>query len=217
MSQVESLNLPLLVRRVGQARPGSRRAQFARCVRVGVTVLGWLALAGCIRREPAADVVIINFNEPESLDPAIVTGIPEMRITRALFEGLLRLDAKAAEPVPGLAEKWDISPDGKRYTFYLRTNLAWSTGRSLTTSDVVYSWMRALSPATAGDYAGEFFYIKNAEAYYNGKVKNPGEVGIQALDAQRLQVDLEQPVAFFFELCALPAFAVVLREAIENW
>src|SRR5881628_1255913 len=131
-----------------------------------------LPLPACFHREPAPDLVIINGNEPESLDPAIVVGISEMRITRSLFEGLMRIDPKTAEAVPGLAERWEVSPDGKTYTFYLRTNAAWSTGEPITTADVVYSWMRALSPATAGDYAGQLFYIKNAEDYYTGKLKD---------------------------------------------
>src|SRR5438128_1259951 len=88
-----------------------------------------LLLTGCLRPDPPADLVIINGTEPESLDPAIIVGIPEMRLTKALFEGLVRLDPKEAKPIPALAERWDVSPDGKVYTFYLRTNAAWSTGQ----------------------------------------------------------------------------------------
>ena len=88
-----------------------------------------LTLTGC-HREPPADLVIINGNEPESLDPAIVTGVSEMRLTKALFEGLVRLDGKNGRPVPGLAERWDVSPGGNIYTFYLRTNAVWSTSTS---------------------------------------------------------------------------------------
>ena len=102
--------------------------------------------SGCIRREPPADVTIINNAEPESLDPAIITGQPELRIVIGLFEGLTRLDPKTARPIPGLAESWEISPDGCTYTFHLRTNLVWSTGEPITADDVVYSWMRALEP-----------------------------------------------------------------------
>src|SRR5438445_1590142 len=91
-----------------------------------------LLFTGCFRREAPADLVIVNGNEPESLDPAIVTGVSEMRITKALFEGLLRLNERTALPEPGLAERWDISGDGTVYTFYLRTNLAWSTGEPIT-------------------------------------------------------------------------------------
>lgn len=175
-----------------------------------------LLLTGCFRHEPTADLVIVNFNEPESLDPAIIVGISEMRICKALFEGLLRLDPKKAEPTPGLAERWEHSPDGLIYTFYLRTNAAWSTGEPITSADVLYSWFRALSPATAGDYAGQLFYIKNAEAYYTGKIKDPAQVGIHALDPYRVQVELDRPVPFLLDLCTFPTLAVVPRQAIEK-
>src|SRR5512138_78963 len=94
--------------------------------------LSLLFLTACVRTEPPADLVIVNGNEPESLDPAIVTGISEMRITKAMFEGLLRLDPREARPTPGLAERWEVSPDQTRYTFYLRSNLVWSTGEPIT-------------------------------------------------------------------------------------
>src|ERR1035437_1250556 len=86
-----------------------------------------LALAaGCSRREPPADITIINGAEPESLDPAIITGQPEFRIVIGMFEGLTRLDPKTAHAIPGLAQSWEMSPDGLTYTFHLRTNLLWS-------------------------------------------------------------------------------------------
>src|SRR6478735_238447 len=131
-----------------------------------------LLTAGCFRPEPPADITICNANEPESLDPHIVTGISEMRITKALFDGLTRLEPTNAAPVPAIAERWEISPDGRTYTFFLRTNANWSTGELITSDDVVWSWFRALSPATAGDYAGQLFYIKGAEDWYNGKITN---------------------------------------------
>jgi oligopeptide transport system substrate-binding protein len=182
----------------------------------------WTCLASlllstaCLPHERAADIVIINGNEPESLDPAIVTGISEMRLTKALFEGLLRLDGKNARPEPGLAERWEVSPDGTVYTFYLRSNAVWSTGEPITTEDFLYSWFRALSPATAADYAGQLFYIKNAEPYYLGQIKDPAQVGIRALDARRLQVELNGPLAFFPDLCCFPTLAVVPRKMIDK-
>src|SRR5882724_10509604 len=182
----------------------------------GSLVAASLSLTGCFRPETPAGLVIINFNDPESLDPAVVVGISEMRITKALFEGLLRLDPKTAEPVPGLAERWDVSAEGRVYTFYLRTNAAWSTGEPITSEDVLYSWLRAMRPATAGDYAGQLFYIKNGEGYYNGKIKDPSGVGIHALNTRTVQVELEQPVAFFLDLCTFPTLAVVPRQTIAK-
>jgi oligopeptide transport system substrate-binding protein len=173
-------------------------------------------LAGC-RPEQQADLVIVNGNEPESLDPAIVTAVPDMRIVKALFEGLTRLDGKTGRPVPGLADRWELSPDGRVYTFHLRTDAKWSTGEPITATDVIYSWLRALSPTTASDYAGQLFYIKNAEAFYNGKLSSSSEVGVHALDAHTIQVELDFPLAFFLDLCCYPTLAVVPRQAIETF
>ena len=87
-----------------RARRIFSRARF--CFGMGGVFLlcGVLLLSGCVRREPPADITIINGGEPESLDPAIITGQVEMRIVQGLFEGLTRLDPKTARPIPGLAE-----------------------------------------------------------------------------------------------------------------
>ena len=82
---------------------------------------------GCSRYE-RADLVIVNGPEPESLDPAIITGQADGRIALTIFEGLTRYNETNATPLPGLAERWDISPDGRVYTFHIRTNALWSTG-----------------------------------------------------------------------------------------
>lgn len=172
-------------------------------------------LSGC-RREPRADLVILNSAEPESLDPAIVTGQPDLRVVGALFEGLARNDPKTGGPIPGWAERWDISADGKTYTFHLRTNAQWSTGEPIEAADFVYSWRRALDPATAADYASQLFPIKGAAAFNRGLVRDPSQVAVQALDARTLRVELVRPTAFFLDLCAFPTLAVVPRQAIEK-
>ena len=63
-------------------------------------------ISGCARKEPPADVTIINGNEPESLDPHIVTGVSELRLVKALFDGLVKLEPTNAAPVPALAASW---------------------------------------------------------------------------------------------------------------
>jgi oligopeptide transport system substrate-binding protein len=181
------------------------------------TFCGLVALLSACHPSPPADLTIINGNEPETLDPAIVTAVPDMRVAKALFEGLLRIDGKTGRPVPGWAERWDVSPDGKVYTFHLRQNAAWSTGQPITSADVVYSWRRALDPATASDYAGQLFYVKNAEAFYNRKLTDAAQLGIQALDIHTLQVELNSPLAFFLDLCCFPTLAIVPQHAIEKY
>jgi oligopeptide transport system substrate-binding protein len=180
--------------------------------------LGLLLSAGaCSRHEPPADVTILNGAEPESLDPAIITGQPDSRVVLGLFEGLTRPDAKTARPIPGLAERWEISPDGKIYTFHLRTNLVWSTGEPIRADDVVYSWIRVLRPETASDYAGQLYYLKNGRGFNEGKIKDASLVGVHALDPFTIRVELEHPTAFFLDLCAFQTLNVVPRQTIGKY
>lgn len=174
-------------------------------------------LGGCSRAEPRADLTIINSVEPESLDPAIIVAQPDMRVVQGLFEGLTRLEPVQASAVPGLAARWDVSTNGLTYTFHLRTNLMWSTGGPITADDVVYSWIRALAPETASRYAGQLYYIQNAEAFNTGRLKDATQVGVHALDPLTVRVDLAAPTAFFLDLCAFPTLAVVPRQAIEAY
>lgn len=176
----------------------------------------WLVLAGCGGAEQKADVVIINGANPQTLDPALATGIEDLRIVSALFEGLTRLDPKTAAPIPGLAEKWEMSPDGLTYTFHLRTNLWWSQGVPITADDVIYSWRRALDPNTASEYAGQLFYLTNAEAFATGKLQDFSQVGVRAPDMRTVKVKLNHPTAFFLDLCAFQTLAVVPRQVIEK-
>jgi oligopeptide transport system substrate-binding protein len=188
-----------------------RRARFLFCLSLVAGILG------CSHREPPADVTIINSLEPESLDPAIITAQADQRIVLGIFEGLTRLEPVAARAVPGLAERWDISPDGKTYTFHLRTNLMWSTGEPITADDVVYSWIRELNPATASDYAGQLYYVKNGEDFNTGKITNSSLVGVHVLDNFTVRVELNHPTLFFLDICAMPLTCVVPRQTIEKY
>lgn len=190
-----------------------RRLPFQLILSVALLILG---APGCSRRQAAADLVIINGIESGTLDPALATSIEELRVVMSLFEGLTRTDPVTGGPIPGLAERWDISDDRKTYTFHLRTNAHWSTGQAITADDVAYSWKRVLSPETGADYAGQFFYIRNAEAFFNGKLKDPDKLGFRAVDPFTFRVELNNPTAFFLDLCAFQTLAVVPRWLIEK-
>jgi oligopeptide transport system substrate-binding protein len=111
-----------------------------------------------------ADLRFNNQTEPKTLDPQRMTGQPEMRLASALFEGLARRDAKTMRPAPGVARSWEISPDGKRYTFHLRDDAKWTDGHPVTASDFVYAWKRLLDPKIASEYAYIIFPVRYAEA-----------------------------------------------------
>ncbi len=184
--------------------------------RIAPLCLTLAVLAGCARQEPRADLVIANGAEPGSLDPATSKGLEELRIVMAMWEGLMRMDPKTALPIPGLAERHEISPDGKVYTFHLRANARWSTGGRITAHDFVYSWLRVLNPLTASEYAGQLFYVKNAEAYFNRTITDANEVGVRAVDDLTLRVELTNPTPFFLGLCAFQTLSVVPREVVEK-
>ena len=175
-----------------------------------------LGQAGCFQQHEPADFVIINGPDPESLDPAIITSQSDGRIVSALFEGLTRFNAVTAQAEPALAKRWDISGDGLVYTFHLRDDLQWSNGEPITTHDVVYSWRRAVNPATASDYAGMLYYVKNAEAINSGELTDLSRLGVRAVDDQTVRVELAAPTPFFIELCAFWTLAVVPETAIAR-
>ncbi len=179
------------------------------------TLLVMLSLCGCSFQEPA-ELMIINGAEPESLDPAIVTGQPDIRAASALFVGLTSPNPVTGRPEACLAESWEISPDAKTYTFHLRPGILWSTGEPITAQDFFYSWTRVLDPATASPYASVLFPVLNAEEFNAGTIKDVSLLGLKILDSATFQVQLRLPTAYFLDLCAMPTLAVVPSFAIQN-
>jgi oligopeptide transport system substrate-binding protein len=112
-----------------------------------------------------ADFTFVNGAEPKTLDPHLATGEPEHRIMEALFEGLARLDSRSLEPAPGVAQAWDVAPDGKTYTFHLRHDARWSDGHPVTASDFTYAWRRLQTPELGAEYAYIMHMVRYAEAF----------------------------------------------------
>jgi oligopeptide transport system substrate-binding protein len=180
-------------------------------------VLIWLlaTLAGCRRAMDRADLVFINGAEPELLDPVFSTAQATGRVLYALLEGLTAFD-QFGKPQPAVAERWDISPDGRVYTFHLRKNALWSNGDAVTAHDFVYSWRRTLAPESAAEYAYQLHYLLGARAFNEGKSKDFSEVGVKALDDYKLEVTLEHPTPFFLDLCAFATLLPVHRATVEK-
>jgi oligopeptide transport system substrate-binding protein len=140
---------------------------------------------------------IAQRNEPATLDPQRATLPDEFFIIRALSEGLLTPNPDGGTPLPGVAEKWEVSPDGLTYTFHLRTDAKWSNGDPVTARDFARSIQRALTPATAAPKAALFFTIRNATEHYRGIADVPARLGIDAPDPHTLVLMLTQPDADF--------------------
>jgi oligopeptide transport system substrate-binding protein len=157
-----------------------------------------------------------NGSEPQGLDPHVVTGVPENKLIRALFEGLAVKNPYTLEPEPGVARSWDISDDGKIVTFHINPEARWSNGDPVTAHDYVWSWDRALNPAMGNLYAYMLFPIINAEAYAKGEITDFSEVGVKALDDLTLQVTLSAPTPYFLQLMDHYSTFAVHRATIEK-
>ncbi len=177
-------------------------------------------LGGCGRPPRRADLVVLNGAEPESLDPAIITGQPEGRLVYALFEGLTSLNA-AGLIKPGVAESWDTSGDKRTYTFHLRHNARWTNGDPVTAADFVNSWRRALAPETASEYSYQLYYVRNGRPFNEGTLKDFSQVGVHAEDTWTLRVELENPTPFFLDLCSfstlLPVHIPTVEKEGDQW
>jgi oligopeptide transport system substrate-binding protein len=173
-------------------------------------VLCLLALilhAGCGRRETRVEFgnreqVLYKGNgtEPAELDPQIVTGVTEHHTIMALLEGLVTEDPVDLHPVPGVAERWDISADGRIYTFHLRKDAKWSNGDPVTAQDFLESYKRILTGSLASEYAYMHFVVTNAEAYNQGKITDFSQVGYKAQDDHTFQITLTEATPYFLSL-----------------
>jgi len=145
-------------------------------------------------------LLLSNGTEPEDLDPHLVTGVPEHNIISALIEGLVSEDPKDLHPIPGIAERWEISEDGKKYTFFLRPDALWSNGEPVTAHDFHKSFERMLTPSMGSEYAYMLYSMKNAEAFNTSKIKDFSKVGSRVVDQRVLEITLENATPYFLSL-----------------
>ena len=145
-------------------------------------------------------------SEPETLDPAKWEGSAGS-IIGELFSGLVQLDSNL-QPIPDLADHWEVSSDGVVYTFYLRKDVIFHNGKPFTAQDVVFSWNRAVNPDTES----------NTAATYLGDIVGVSEVihgeasqisGLRIIDDYTVEVTLDSPKAYFLSKLSYPTSWIV--------
>ena len=115
-----------------------------------------------------------NGAEPQSLDPHLATSVSAHHIMSSLLEGLMAEHPETLEPVPGVAESWEISEDRKTYTFTLRKDAKWSNGDDVKASDFVYSYRRILNQELGAQYGYMVQALKNGKLFNAGKKCSSG-------------------------------------------
>lgn len=196
-------------------------------------VLLVLLLAGCTRSAPTglavASVSTARINAlhlqrhltqaPRTLDPSLNEDVSGYTVIDDLFEGLVRLDA-AGNIVPGIAERWESSPDGLLWRFHLRPQASWSNGQPVTAPDFIYSWRRVVDPATGSVNAQQLTPIAGASQIIHDGA-SPASLAAVALDAHTLEVRLAAPTPYFLYLLTncwlMPLHEAALREHGAKW
>ena len=182
------------------------------------------ALCGCSRSPTApppagaargAAILLRGLgSEPDSLDPQKARADEAQRVLRDICEGLTTLD-KSGGVAPGIAESWQISPDGKTYTFTLRHGARWSNGQPVVGADFVAGLRRLVDPETASQYAQVVDVIENAGDIVAGR-KHPESLGVSAPDPYTVIVKLRSPAPYLPTLLSHPSTCPVNPVALVN-
>ncbi|MGL1084940.1 ABC transporter substrate-binding protein [Vibrio vulnificus] len=157
-----------------------------------------------------------NGTEVATIDPHKSQGVPESHVIRDLLEGLVNQDADG-NTIPGVATSWETT-DNKTFTFHLRKDAKWSNGDPVTAQDFVYSWQRAVDPATASPYSWymEYTKMKNAKGIVAGK-KDKSELGVKAADDYTLVIELETAVPYFVMMTGHTTMKPVHKATVEKF
>ena len=194
----------------------------------------WLCAVACTRTPSVdsalrANAAILAENPPsdrsfafagggmEFLDPAKVAETAGHHLMMNIFEGLFVYNRGDGPPVPAMATGREVSADGKIWRIHLRNGITWSDGVPITAADFVWSWQRVLDPKTASRSAQLLWFLKGGKAFNEGADSDPSHVGVRALDALTVEVELENPTPFFDHLlCEMP-FVPTPRHAVERF
>jgi len=174
------------------------------------------ALPGGLAADRSESVLRLgNGPEPETLDPHRAEGVSTANILRDLYEGLTSVSPDG-KPVAAAAASWEVDAEGRVYTFHLRPQARWSNGDALTAEDFAGGLRRSVDPATGSRYAQLLSPIDNADAVSAGRMP-PERLGVEAVDAQTLRIQLHDPAPYFPALLAHPACFPVHRPSLRRY
>ncbi len=189
-----------------------------------VTMAGAL-LAGCSSNSgsnagaagSSSNTVVVAFDaDLNTMDYQVATDGNSFIMQSMGISGLAELDAKG-NAVEDLAESWDVSEDGKTYTFHLRDGIKWSNGEPVTAADFVFGWQRLVDPELASEYnfIMDTIGVVNAAEVIAGE-KPVTDLGVEAVDEKTFVVHLNQPSGFLLGLMAFPSFFPVNQKFFEE-
>ncbi len=177
-----------------------------------IILLGGL-LAGCALEQEATTLNLYGI-DPITLDPAVSGEALSHEYILQMFGGLVKLDDNLV-PAPDIAERWEVSADGKTYTFYLRKDVEFHDGLKVKAGDFKYSWERACAPTTgsltAATYLGDIVGVAEVLAGQAREIS-----GVRVIDDYALQVTIDAPKSYFLSKLTYPTAFVVDKANVEK-
>jgi peptide/nickel transport system substrate-binding protein/oligopeptide transport system substrate-binding protein len=141
----------------------------------------------------------------------------EAQVFTGIYEGLFSYHPVTLEPVPALAERWELSEDKKQWTFTIRRNARFYNGDPVKAEDFRAAWLSSLEPARESPYSSLFDVIEGARDYRNGVTDDPNSVGILAPDDRTLIVKLNSPAAFFPAMLCHHSFSPLHNSMLDGF
>jgi oligopeptide transport system substrate-binding protein len=187
---------------------------------LSASMMGVCGLLGSVGQSSSSGSEILNLADidPTTLDPAVSTETTSAQYIMEIYSGLLKLDDQM-QPSADIATQWQVSPDGLTYTFTLRQDVKFQSGKGVTASDFKYSWERAASPSTssqtAATYLGDIVGVNDVLTGKSAEIS-----GVKALDKYTLQVKIGSPESYFLYKMTYPTTFVVSKDNVSsgsNW
>lgn len=173
---------------------------------IAITAFAWVP--GCDRLQPPRDTLVVaQVAEPRSLDPHATTALNDFRILVNVFEGLVRYHPGTLEPAPGLATSWEVSRDGRVYTFQLKEGVRFHDGTALDAEAVRFNFERMLDSSHPYHDTGPF-----PLAFFFDAIES-----IEVLDPLRVRFRLNEPFAPLLSNLAYPAGLIVSPASVRRW
>ncbi|MFC2010612.1 peptide ABC transporter substrate-binding protein [Chloroflexota bacterium] len=163
---------------------------------------------------PRGGVLNLYDIDPHTLDPATASDSTSTQYIVQIFSGLVRL-GDDLEPAADIATEWEVSNDGRTYTFYLREDVRFQDGRAVTADDFKYSWERACSPvtdsSTAATYLGDIVGVYEVLAGISTEIS-----GVSVVSDYTLEVTIDAPKSYFLSKLTYPTAYVVDSNDVES-
>ncbi len=168
----------------------------------------WMALGSAALAQTPPNVLVVGqIAEPKSLDPHAVTAVNDFRILVNLYDGLVRYKDGTLEVEPSLATSWNISDDGKTYTFKLRDGVKFHDGSPFNAAAVKFNFDRMLKEDNPYHDTGPFplaFFFSSVDS-------------VNVIDDLTVEFKLKEPYAPFLSNLAYPTGLIVSPAAVMKW